>query len=407
MSRASNKADIPLYLANVLHVAGLDRRRGARESAVWDTVVERLGATDEDVAAAGRLLQGSGNNIFLPRSTHARMENLQDMLMMALADGRITPQEAGPIERVARTMRYTQADVDLALKRAESELRKIQRAADRKRRAAEAAASQRSQETPVSASAPSQAAVPPPLPPKRSVAGGAPVEDASEDAAGQLPVDSEPYADTTDAATVEPPQPADEDAAVPAADLPAEPVPPVEQAVNLPDRVRLCAAACAAAEDRRGYCFGLPDGELNPWGCRLSGLDWSDGADWFKAGRFRDASTFEFDKREIAERLSGNLSVVTGCPYFSEKFAEYAFEALPRRVTIGERWAYRTPDSADDAEIIETVEYIYGCPLRKTVFSDGVTPRGGYDAYKIIRKAAKRVGLSSALLRRIRKMLPK
>ena len=127
MSKTVAKADRPTYLANVLSIAKVDGDVAGTESLVLRSVIRSIGASQEDVVAAGTLLGSGGYKMRLPKSLNERMNNLQDMVMVALADGDASPMESGPIEQMAKAMRYTQADIDLCVRRAENALRRIGR----------------------------------------------------------------------------------------------------------------------------------------------------------------------------------------------------------------------------------------------------------------------------------------
>jgi hypothetical protein len=120
-------------------------------------------------------------------------------------------------------------------------------------------------------------------------------------------------------------------------------------------------------------------------------MPWRAGAAWLGWGHFRDNVTFVFDKKTIVARLAANLTDALNCPHLDTEYTETAFDCLPSRATIGERWNYRQADSVDeDAETISEDRYIHGCTLSTHLAVSGVDPRGTRDAEIIIRNAAKK-----------------
>jgi tellurite resistance protein len=119
------KENLPSYLANVLSIAKIEGEVSQAESYVLRKIIHRVGGTQQDLIAAGKLLASGNYKLRLVDSAQERMDNLQDMVMVALSDGDASPQETAPIERIAAQMHYTQADINLAVRRAELELKKF------------------------------------------------------------------------------------------------------------------------------------------------------------------------------------------------------------------------------------------------------------------------------------------
>ncbi len=373
MSKTVAKADRPTYLANVLSIAKVDGDVAGTESLVLRSVIRGIGASQEDVVAAGALLGSGGYKMRLPKSLNERMNNLQDMVMVALADGEASPMESAPIEQMAKAMRYTQADIDLCVRRAENALRRI----GRKRRPAE---SDRK---------------PPPVPrePARAPVRVLPQEVAPPPIPKPEPPEEpeSPEPEPPEEAELEPPP---QELEPPSKEEKAPPVSQEEAArKGLPKNVTACMECRAKSASPETYCFGLPEGPINPWGCRLSNMQWTPGAAWLGLGQFRDEATFVFDKHTIAERLTANLSAPLNCPHLDTTYTEAAFDCLPNRASVGERWHYRDADASDpDAVTLKTTRYVHGCPVSSSVTTDGIDPVGSRAALLIIRKAAKRTG---------------
>ena len=384
------KADLPAYLANVMRIATAGGKVAATESFVLQSIFNRLGATEADLTAARQLLARGNEKIYLPKTTNSRMDNLQDMVMVALADGVVTPMESEPIEKIAKVMNYTQADIDLSLRRAETELGKInRRRGQSSRRSEQKPKTERKrswrEEEKISeqkrnperrrsrrdSPKEKRQVEPPPLPP----------------AAAPPPKPKPVEIEKPPQPEVELPPPSDSAA-------PQPPAPPKElpQPINKSEALADCIKCRNESEHPETYCFGLPAGPLNPWGCRFSNMPWTTVANWMKLGHYSDEVTFIFDKKSIAEQLSTNLSGILDCPHLNTEYIETAFDSLPKRVTIGERWGYNEVDRDSlDAVTIKTIGYIHGCAVTKTVNADGIIPIGIRDALKIVRKASRKI----------------
>jgi len=379
MTTTIEKANRPAYLANVLSIAKINGDVSVTESLALRSIIHRIGATQNDLVAAGKLLTSGRYKMQAAKALNERMDNLQDMVMVALADGDADTTETAPIEQIAKQMHYSQADIDLAVRRAELALRRIG-----------------TKRTPASKRPVSQQA-PQPLPKTGTVA------KAKKPAAiHQTPVRA-PLVGAPVAAPVQPPKP-DIDDAEGVSPSPACPTKSEERSRDtLPAPIKACMACRANSENQETYCFGVPDGPFNPWGCRLSNMPWEPDAAWLGLGHFRDDATFIFDKHAIAERLAANLAGALNCPHLDTEYTETAFDCFPERITIGERWRYRHAN-ADDANAItiRTTNYIHGCAVSSTATVDGIDPVGIRDALKIVRKAAHRTGRNTTLCDKLR-----
>lgn len=360
----------PYYLANVLSIAKVDGKVPAGESLALRAIVKRIGANDQDLADAARLLGSGSYRVQLPDVPSERMANIQDMVMVALADGDVSPDESAPIEKAVKRLGFSQVDIDMIVRRAEHELRKI------------AGTKTPAEEVP--------AALPPPVPPA-SVA---------------PPPPPLPKAPARKAPKVVPPEPApvpvEEEAVAPVPHTPEAETPEEQAEVRPPhdassavlsDRIQACMARRSASVDPAGYCFGRPDGDPNVWGCRLAGMDWVPGAAWFELGAFRDDETFVFDKQAIADRLDANLSDVVGCPHLHVAYTEKAFDELPKRASVRGHWQYREAKPGDPTAVtVRVMRYIHGCPLSTAEQVTGVDPDGPREAEKLIHRAMRASG---------------
>ena len=155
-----------------------------------------------------------------------------------------------------------------------------------------------------------------------------------------------------------------------------------------------CAAAREASPAGACYCFGHPEGPLNPWGCRLVEMPWSADAPWFRLGRFRDDDTFVFDRQAISTHLETRLRTVADCPFLLPGFASAALAFLPSRASTTGRWTHHlaprtTP--GDSAVTVTIRTYRHGCGQRAAARSDGLSPTDDRDARLMIRRTVRRL----------------
>ncbi len=386
------------YLANVLSIAKIDDGVAPDESRVLRSIIHRIGATQQDLVAAGKLLSSGRFNMDVPDSPSLRMDNLQDMVMVALADGSVSSRESAPIEVVAEAMNYSQADIDLAVRRAKLALQKLQNEpsplplevkakpttqtpprthtsdSNRKHSREQHARPQERRQSWRQDATDTKPESPPEI-----------IQSQSVHAKEQPP--TRPKAQTPESITEPPPTILVQET--------APPPPPKEETEKRPNtstRAQNCAADRAKSDTPDTYCFGATEGPLNPWGCRLSKMAWVRDAAWMRLGHFRDDVTFIFDKRAIAQQLASNLADVLDCPYLNTNFTEAAFDCLPTRVSVGERWHYQYAETSDaDSTTVKETHYVHGCAVTSTATVEGVDPVGSRDALKIVRKATKAV----------------
>jgi tellurite resistance protein len=353
MNESLTHADKATYLANVLSVAKSDGIDTQEEAVAFQAIAKRLGAEQRHFMAAKRLLDKGSYSLGYVRSRQQRMANVQDMVMIALADGTIVDSESKPIEGFAAQLQISQGDMDMLVERARAELDRVLAEAGEPR------SSQPLDSPGLTASPPA----PPPLP------------------ADELELPPEP--------------PAPEAPATPEPDEIEKQEPPEEIRVIMAEAsaVEACIRAHDASEEPRSYCFGAGSGSINPWGCRLAELDWVLDADWFELGEWRDDATFVFDRDAIREKLNANLEAARICPHLKERYVEAAIDALPAVASIWGRWQHRPARvSTPGARPVTVNQYLHGVSvsLRRIVL--GVDPVGRREAIKLIVRAAKRSG---------------
>lgn len=343
------------YLANVLSISKSQEEMNDTESQVLQGVITGLDATWDDVQKAHRMLANGTTSLRRMRSQHVKRDNIEDMIAMALADGDLTAGETEPIERLTEMLGYSQADMDLLVKRAETTLSKIKAAGVPPVPATPMKPRELAPE-PIAAVAPQPAPAPQPKP-------------------APPPPAPEPVAPPKPRAQPEPkPQPP--------APTPTAPQSPTQKAT-----VADCQKCRSQAQHPSEYCFGLGSGRVNVWGCRLMNMDWTPGVDWLLDGSFRDDDTFVFDHKATARRIEGAVERVKACPHLALEVVEGALKRLPKRASTWGRWNYRECKVTEEGAMhVDAVTYMHGQRLseRKTVY--GLDPDGIAGALKIIRR---------------------
>jgi uncharacterized tellurite resistance protein B-like protein len=157
---------------------------------------------------------------------------------------------------------------------------------------------------------------------------------------------------------------------------------------------------CATQRDQAykpvEYCFGKDENRINPWGCKQARMDWNEWSTWFSYGRWERTgivskrNVWIFDKERIRHDVATNLHRFRFCPYLNQGFVDAVLSAFPDRVEMTDNgsWKYNsvyeeTPGSIKiiekegDGELSYTREY----------YSDGVRPRGLLPLHDILNKA--------------------
>jgi uncharacterized tellurite resistance protein B-like protein len=343
------EADKISYLANVFAICGADGSFAPQEVAVLKDVARRLDVSQEEVTAARNLVASGHYELALLSDSRARRDNIEDMVMAALADGELQPKESVPIEKFAKTLRFAQADMDMIARRAQSRLNALFKT--------ERIASKKAQPAPPVSPPPSPAATnaaPAPSPAPRAAASARPAEPVA-------------------VAEEEPPA------------RPAPSPPPVA----LPAALGACMRCRDAAQDQAAYCYG--EGEtLNVWGCRLLRQPWCAGAPWLKAGTFRPSGCFVFDREAIRALLARAAAAAVRCPYFDPDAVERALAALPSQAWPGRRWTLSLAETGEPGLPLTVRHYRHGCLLRARQRVSGVAPVGEQLARRIIRDARRK-----------------
>lgn len=159
-------------------------------------------------------------------------------------------------------------------------------------------------------------------------------------------------------------------------------------------------AACSQRRDSAfrpiEYCFGVDEKRLNLWGCRNAGLDWNKWSSWFSYGKFRPGKllagghVFEFDKKRIRHELETNLFRFRYCPNLNYSLIWDVLELLPNQVEVtpNGQWAYKE-DYEESPGCIRVVEKTTsdGYTYTNEFYSSGVVPKSPAIGLDILRKA--------------------
>ncbi|MDA1086024.1 MAG: hypothetical protein O2901_03305 [Verrucomicrobia bacterium] len=351
MKDSFTHADKATYLANVLSVAKADGKDAREEALVFQAIAERIGAEQRHFMAARSLLGQGTYSLGYVHSRQRRLDNVHDMVMIALADGTIDAAESKPIESFAAQLQVSQADMDALVEGARKDL-------DRVLTRAGESTSRHPFDSPGAIEA---SPAPPPLPPLEP-------ETPPEPPALETP--SRPDPDE-----VEKEEPPEEITAI------------MAEAAG----VEACIRAHDASDESDSYCFGAGSDSINTWGCRLAKMDWEIDAEWFELGAWRDDSTFEFDRDAILEKLHANLEAARICPHLREPYIEAAIKALPAIASIWGRWTHRRATvGTPGARPVTVNEYVHGVSVSVRRVVRGVDPIGRREAIKLIVRASKR-----------------
>jgi len=115
------------YLANVLSIAAADGRLAPEEDMALRAIIRELRADESIVRQAQGVVSRGKYSPMLAGGRRDRMKNVEDMVLVAFADGKLEDVERGPIEKLTSALDLAQADMDLLVKRARGRLVRLQR----------------------------------------------------------------------------------------------------------------------------------------------------------------------------------------------------------------------------------------------------------------------------------------
>ncbi|MBM4163226.1 MAG: hypothetical protein FJ222_02100 [Lentisphaerae bacterium] len=365
-----------LHLANVLMIAEADGVLTEPEAFALREIMHRIGADADDLAKARDwMAHHSPYHLQEVQNSADAMKMIEDMVLMSLADGQVSRDESQPLEAFLSGLGFVQADMDMIVQRVRSRLRAI------------------------------PATPHPSMPIRRDAVAEVPAQAARHVTPPPVFARISPPAlqsPSTHQRPIAHPTPAHRHA-TPAPVLVAEPPPHTAPPVSaipppvVPKETPLerCQRHRASAPQGVCYCFGAPEGPLNPWGCRLMRMAWTSDADWLRLGRFRDSDTFVLDHEAISARLSERLTSVAGCPFLLTGFAQQALNALPSQATTMGRWRHHlVSQTAPSATAVTVRSYSHGCAREVAAWADGLAPTDDRDARQMIRRAARLTGVA-------------
>ncbi|MDP6525976.1 MAG: hypothetical protein QGI24_06295 [Kiritimatiellia bacterium] len=451
-----NRAEKVVYLANVLTIAGADDVVALQEKLAIRWIISRIEADASVVEDATRLL-ASGDYKLKPLGTPSqRSANIEDMIMVALSDGKLDSSEIKPIEKMTDVLGYVQADMDMMVKKAQSRLRKIvkdapvpkssgqpkrrkkatpARATARRTRSKEVTRTQKPPRARALARPKSASRKKPKPTPAPAVVEKKEVLRPEREAPPPVPAAPEKkFTPPDEGITIEfcsslslflkrelkAFESADESGeyelrgekwhyGVWLVDSVAELARTAMAVSQLPKR-RLyingvetawgsvfgfcaCARARAMSEHPAEYCFGLGADELNTWGCRKADMNWSSSGEWFTCGAFKSEDVFVFDKDQMIRKLEENLQPYRLCPFLKLNYIESAMEAMPDKVKVWGRWRFREVKTQGFGSVARNIrKTVHGCSYTDSRLVDGVIPSGIQGGLKIIRRAVKNSG---------------
>ena len=111
-----------IYLGNVVHVAGADGEVSPREGEAIERVREDLGAPADDLAEALQSVARGDHGIAPVGRFSDRVRNLEDMVFVAVCDGRFSGAEKPEVVSFAKEVGVSQAQVNRILKEAKDRL---------------------------------------------------------------------------------------------------------------------------------------------------------------------------------------------------------------------------------------------------------------------------------------------
>jgi len=146
------------------------------------------------------------------------------------------------------------------------------------------------------------------------------------------------------------------------------------------------------------YCFGIDsDGnQMNLWGCIQMQMGWNSWEEWLSFGHFKGKDLFVFDKERILHSLKVNSQKVRFCPFLRPRLIDAVFELLPDTVRVDMRscWKYRESYNESPNSIKVTIkENTDGYTFTREFYADGVQPVGYTVAKEILTAAFHKSGV--------------
>ncbi len=144
------------------------------------------------------------------------------------------------------------------------------------------------------------------------------------------------------------------------------------------------------------YCFGKDENRINPWGCKQARMDWTEWSTWFSLGHWEQSgllnkrAVWVFDKDRIRHDLATNIHRFRFCPYLREKFIEAVVISIPEKIEISENgpWKFNTAfEETPGAIKVVQREGDGNFSYAREFYADGVCPRGLLPLKEILARA--------------------
>ncbi len=411
MSRNLSGPEKVAYLANVISLAGVDRKAEPEKRLFLRDVADRIGASETHLQEASELVSSGRYRLKPGPDPATRMANIEDMVSMSLVDGEMNNNETRPIDSLAGIMKLSNADMDQVIKRSRNRLRTFR--ADNPQINPGSGQKENLRPHPQ----PSELSKTADAPGLQSFKGQYRQSPELMDTPGQMVApDGAGVAPGIEPVTTDYRAPSERQKHTPQIEWSDKEERPTAEIVSETSRetrsvsetqsgfqteknetdkesVTSCMRKRERSEYPVEYCFGAGSGKVNPWGCRLLNMDWCPEADWLTCGQFRDDRAFLVNKEGIGKMLAERMKLVSSCPYFNRSFARTFLDEMPAIIMKSRRWGYRR--AAPGAQVKRTIyfrEYIQGLPTSVRIDADGMSPESNREAMILIENAGKKAG---------------
>ena len=388
--------DVAQYIANLLFLARADGGITEKEESCLEQIRMQIGSVKRDLDEAQALVADDGYEPAPAGRFSDQVRNVEDMVILSRADGEMGPAERNVILSFAKAIELKEGQIDRILAEGETDVEAV---ADSKKE-----------------SAPAEAKKEPPQTEDWEPHFGLPEEGVSIEFA-ELP-----SGNLRDAIRLAQTAPQFEE--LKTADrmwyLATWPRDHMLEVVSLVQWLRDAEERCVYADGKRlpwddvfaflpcmqqrdssylpaEHCFGVDDHVVNIWGCKNAGMEWSEYAQWFTLGKFKDKDVFVFDKKRIQEEVGRRLHDYRFCPYLRLRLVSALLKLLPDEVKVsrGSGWKYRGYDHETPGSIKVTIREDVGGGggATRTIYARGVGPIGNEGARELLKEAFHKCGI--------------
>lgn len=113
-----NQDEKTVYLANIIHIAGVDGKVEPQEAMAIEKVCPEIGAAKEELEKALQMAAGGNHNIKPIGRFSDMVRNLEDMMFVSLVDGEFSKAEKPEIISFAKAIKVSQDQINNMLKEA-------------------------------------------------------------------------------------------------------------------------------------------------------------------------------------------------------------------------------------------------------------------------------------------------